>query len=261
MDGNGLRHGAALSVATRCVRTGSPPVWAAVSLAPSIGPRVYGLTHGGGPISRASSSSSLDALTAPTAAAAAKAATAPRARLSPRPDLASAQSTPRAIRAPAPIFAVFYDPSAGFVTGGGWINSPPEACQLTAICAGAVGKANFGFNSKYLKGATVPTGQTEFQFQAGNLNFHSTSYQWLVISGSTKAQYKGSGTIDGQTGSFQFLLTANDLDPNPDRFRIKIMNGGEGVVYDNWMSDSTDTNDLNSAPSTVLGGGSIVIHK
>jgi hypothetical protein len=39
------------------------------------------------------------------------------------------------------------------------------------------GKGTFGFVSKYKKGATVPTGQTEFMFQAGDLNFHSSSYQ------------------------------------------------------------------------------------
>ena len=35
------------------------------------------------------------------------------------------------------------------------------------------GKANFGFVSQYEKGKTVPTGNTEFQFQTGNLNFKS----------------------------------------------------------------------------------------
>ena len=42
---------------------------------------------------------------------------------------------------------VVYDPNGGFVTGGGWINSP-RACRRT----GAVGKANFGFVSKYAEG-------------------------------------------------------------------------------------------------------------
>src|SRR5204863_4258584 len=83
-----------------------------------------------------------------------------------------------------------YDATAGFVTGGGWINSPAAACAYSSACASAIGKANFGFVSKYPKGATVPTGETEFQFSAGGFNFHSTVYQWLVISGPM-AQYKG----------------------------------------------------------------------
>ena len=62
-----------------------------------------------------------------------------------------------------------------------------------------MGKANFGFVSKYQKGAKVPTGETEFQFKAGDLNFHSTAYEWLVIAGA-KAQYKGIGTVNGNAG-------------------------------------------------------------
>jgi hypothetical protein len=42
-------------------------------------------------------------------------------------------------------------------------------------------KAAFGFASKYEKGATVPTGKTEFQFKVADLNFKSTSYDWIVL--------------------------------------------------------------------------------
>lgn len=69
---------------------------------------------------------------------------------------------------------VVYDPTAGFVTGGGWIYSPKGSYMLDLSLEG---KANFGFVSKYNKGASVPTGNTEFVFQVANMNFHSTSYQ------------------------------------------------------------------------------------
>jgi hypothetical protein len=156
-------------------------------------------------------------------------------------------------------YVVVYDANNGFVTGGGWIMSPVGACKLSWCTDNTTGKATFGFVSKYQKGATVPTGNTEFQFQAGNLNFKSTSYDWLVISGA-KAQYKGSGTING-AGSYQFILTAWDGDINGgggiDRFRIKIIdNATNQVVYDNQMG-AADTAD----PTTALGGGSVVIHK
>jgi hypothetical protein len=72
-------------------------------------------------------------------------------------------------------FVVVYDPSAGFVTGGGWIDSPAGA--YSAIPA-LTGKATFGFVSKYLKGANTPTGQTEFDLHVANFNFHSTAYEW-----------------------------------------------------------------------------------
>ena len=153
-------------------------------------------------------------------------------------------------------YIVVYDPSAGFVTGGGWINSPIGAYAATPALTG---KANFGFESKYLKGSNVPTGNTEFQFKLANFNFKSTSYEWLVVSGA-KARYRGVGTVNG-AGSYGFELTAWDGQVNGggdvDRFRIKIWNNnqGNGVVYDNMMGAADGAN-----PTTALGGGSIVIH-
>jgi hypothetical protein len=113
--------------------------------------------------------------------------------------------------------------------------------------------------SKYKKRAPVPTGNTEFQFQAGDLNFHSDVYDWLVIAGS-RAQFKGTGSINGD-GEFGFMLTAVDeaLTPSADvdRFRIKIWDKAtDEIVYDNQMDDED-----RGAVSTGISGGSIVIHK
>jgi len=155
-------------------------------------------------------------------------------------------------------YVVVYDPTGGFVTGGGWIDSPSGACQLATACQSASGKASLGFVSKYGKGTTTPSGNTEFQFTAGNLNFKSTSYQWLVVSGA-RAQYKGEGTING-SGNYGFLLTAIDgaldrSDPR-DRFRIKIWDKAtSATVYDNQLGE-VEVSDA----ATALGGGSIVIH-
>jgi hypothetical protein len=156
-------------------------------------------------------------------------------------------------------YVVVYDPSGGFATGGGWITSPTEACRLNTACQGATGKATFGFVAKYKKGADVPDGETEFQFQTGGLNFQSTAYDWLVIAGA-KAQYKGTGTING-AGTYGFLLTVVDGQTNGgsgvDKFRIKIWEKASGVVvYDNQLGVPDDAD-----PATVLGSGSIVIHK
>jgi hypothetical protein len=156
-------------------------------------------------------------------------------------------------------YVVVYDSSSGFVTGGGWINSPIGACQLTNECSALTGKANFGFVSKYKKGATTPTGKTEFQFKAGDLNFHSSSYDWLIIAGH-RAQFKGVGMINGG-GNYGFMLFAIDADLTPsttvDLFRIKIWDrdNGDLVVYDNELGSADDAN-----PITAIGGGSIVIH-
>jgi hypothetical protein len=160
-------------------------------------------------------------------------------------------------------YVVVYEPSGGFVTGGGWIWSRAGACRLVASCEGRTGRASFGFVAKYLPGANTPSGNTEFQFRAGDFRFSSTSYQWLVVAGA-RAQYKGEGTMNGQ-GRYRFLLTAIDGEVagggGVDRFRIKVWqvngDGSDGaVVYDNQM-DATEDSDASSA----LGGGSIVIHK
>jgi len=152
---------------------------------------------------------------------------------------------------PTCTLAVVYDPSAGFVTGGGWIDSQPGAYKLDESLSG---KATFGFVSKYLKGASVPTGNTEFQFQAGSFNFRSTSYDWLVVSkDKVTAQFKGSGTINGALdpngNAYKFLLWAGD--GTPDTFRIRIWwedaDGVEHDVYDNGFNQP-------------ISGGSIVVH-
>jgi hypothetical protein len=111
------------------------------------------------------------------------------------------------------------------------------------------GKANFGFVSKYKKGTTVPTGQTEFQFQTADLNFHSDSYDWLVVTGSDYARFKGSGTVNG-IGDYKFMLWAGDNEP--DTFRIRIWEEDEATAAETVTYD----NGLNQA----ISGGSIVIH-
>ncbi|MBI4187080.1 MAG: PD40 domain-containing protein [Chloroflexi bacterium] len=151
---------------------------------------------------------------------------------------------------------VVYNPDGGYVTGGGWINSPVGAFPTNPSL---VGKANFGFVSKYQKGANTPSGQTEFQFKVADLNFHSDAYEWLVVSGA-RAQYKGIGTINN-VGQYGFMLTAIDGEisggSGVDKFRIKIWDKATGdIVYDNQIG-AEDTID----PVTAIAGGSIVIHK
>lgn len=154
----------------------------------------------------------------------------------------------------APTYVVVYDAGAGFVTGGGWIIAPAGSSTKYPSLSG---RANFGFVAKYEKGATVPTGQTEFQFQLGGINFHSTSYQWLVVSGG-RAQYKGQGTING-SGNYGFLITAIDghvAGTKSDGFRIKLTDANGAVVFDNQAGQGEIT-----SAATDLAGGAITIHK
>jgi PKD repeat protein len=149
---------------------------------------------------------------------------------------------------------IVYDPAAGFITGSGSIASPPGA--YTADFS-LTGKAIFSFASRYQKGATRPTGQTQFRLASARLSFQSTSYEWLVVSGA-RAQYQGSGTVGGK-GGYEFIVTAIDGQitggGGVDKLRIKIWNKSTGaVVYDN-QPGAPDT----ANPTTAIAGGSISI--
>lgn len=154
-------------------------------------------------------------------------------------------------------YVVVYDPDGGFVTGGGWIDSPLGAYTADIDLAG---RAIFGFVSKYNNGASIPTGTTEFEFKVADLNFHSSDYEWLVIAGPT-AKYKGTGTIKG-AGNYGFMLSATDSSINgggdSDAFRIKIWDKDafDSIIYDNKPLAGDDTN-----AATSISGGSIMIHK
>ena len=152
-------------------------------------------------------------------------------------------------------YIVIYDPSGGFVTGGGWIDSQAGWCTFTPECETATGRANFGFFSKYKKGKNVPTGNTHFKFNAGNFNFNSDTYEWLIITqGGSYAQFRGSGTVNDQIdpngNEYQFMIWATDA--NPDTFRIKIWweepDGTENVVYDTGVNQE-------------IGDGNIKVHR
>jgi K(+)-stimulated pyrophosphate-energized sodium pump len=150
---------------------------------------------------------------------------------------------------------VVYDPDAGFVTGDGWINSPAGAYTANPVLTG---KATFKFESKYPKGATTPTGQTEFMFPEAGLTFKSTGYDWLVVS-ETKARYKGTGTING-AGNYVFMVTVIDEQGEGGcrikKFRIKIWDKATGrVIYDNDFGYPDGI-----LPTTEISGGSIDIH-
>jgi hypothetical protein len=144
-------------------------------------------------------------------------------------------------------YLVVYDPSAGFVTGGGWIDSPGGSYLPDPQVSG---KATFGFVSKYKRGKDIPEGQTQFQFKAADVNLHSDSYSWLVVSGA-QAQFHGTGLINGVT-ECTFLVSVTDSAINGggevDKFRIKIW--APGIIYANEQ-------ELNE----IDGDGSIVIHK
>jgi hypothetical protein len=145
---------------------------------------------------------------------------------------------------------VVSDPSAGFVTAGGWIDSPAGAYVANA---GLRGKATFGIVAKYKKDSWLPEGSTQFDFHAGNFTFRSDGYTYLVINPSgTGVQFEGTGTVNG-VGQYGFMVSMTD--GTTDTFRMKVWNASTGdVVYD------TQPNASDSATPTAPVNGSIVIH-
>jgi PKD repeat protein len=72
-------------------------------------------------------------------------------------------------------YVVVYDPTGAFITGGGWINSPPGAIPEQPEI---IGKASFGFISKYHHGAITPGGNTQFKFKYNSTQ--QATIGWLL---------------------------------------------------------------------------------
>ncbi len=151
---------------------------------------------------------------------------------------------------------IAYDPSAGFVTVGGWISSPIGALVANPSLTG---RANLSLVARYRRDAAVPTGQSEFHFQAGRLRFSSDGFDALVIAGQ-RARVSGTGSVNGESG-YRFVVTVVDASSG-DRLRLKVWKlasatGPEVLVYDNVPGASDDFSAANAQP---LSGGAITLH-
>jgi hypothetical protein len=149
---------------------------------------------------------------------------------------------------------VVYDPEKASVSGEGSIDSSPGAYTADLSLKG---RAIFKFNAKYEKDYETPSGHTEFEFKAAKMTFESTSYDWLVISG-TEATFKGTGTINGK-GEYGFGLIGVDGKAkgkaHMDRFRIRIWEKATGkLFYDSGLGGPE-----NVPPTTAIPSGSVDI--
>ena len=126
--------------------------------------------------------------------------------------------------AAATALLVVYDPSGGFVTGGGWIVPGGPGSDPGDVLPGldGVSRANFGFNVKYQKGSsTVPGGALQFHYNAGRLHLKSTAFDWLVVTNTSWAKFQGLATIDGAGGAlYPFRVEARD--GSPDRLVLRV---------------------------------------
>jgi hypothetical protein len=146
-----------------------------------------------------------------------------------------------------------YDPSAGWASGSKEFTSPTGAVTNNPSAAGT---AKFGFQVKYQNGDVVPSGKNvSLTFPPGNIDFSSTSYQWLVVNG-TKALFKADGTLNGTSGYTVLVSTIDEGSGNPSgKVRFQIKDSGNSVVYDT-QPGASDTAD----PTLSVTKGTIKVH-
>lgn len=134
---------------------------------------------------------------------------------------------------------VVVDPSAGYVTGGGWIPILPSADSPDPT-----GKGQVSVGARYQAGATSPVGETQFNSKDGRIKLHSEGLDWLVVTGDT-ATYQGSARVNGTAG---FTFRAVVTDGSPDSVALRVTRDSDGVV-------------VHDTPMTTLGGGQLTIHR
>ncbi len=125
-------------------------------------------------------------------------------------------------------FVVVYDPTInGRVTGSGFYWSGAEASAETSRWGAP---AFFGYDAKYKKNSSVPTGETKLRL-LGQFFFQSTQYDYLIVN-DAMAIAEGTGTIGG--GS-EYRFRVQGIDNGwLDFFQITIWNPATGaVLYDN----------------------------
>lgn len=152
---------------------------------------------------------------------------------------------------------VIYDPNGGYAFGGGSFNSPAGALLSNPD---VTGKASYGFTVTYFKGATLPKGETQFQFKVGDFEFNALNFDYLSVAGA-KAVFAGSGKIIGGQSGVNFTMYVIDgaLDgTGVDKVRLKIYNKNTGqVFYDSQPGAGETANPslpVNAASTVVIGG-------
>lgn len=149
-------------------------------------------------------------------------------------------------------YVVVHDPDSGFVTGGGWIDSPPGAYTVQEATAG---KANFGLVIRHHPSSGTPQGNLHFHLRPAR--FSALSFDWLVVTGDT-AYAAGDGALNGTAG-YQFVLSTVDDRRAGDgvhRWRLQVWDSDNALIYDNERG-----RDLYAAPIMLIERGNIHHHR
>jgi predicted extracellular nuclease len=121
---------------------------------------------------------------------------------------------------------VVYDVAAGFVSGGGTVQSPAGALVSNPS---HTGKGSLQLSAKYDTGATMPSGSITYSLAGTTFAVATTRLDWLVVTGST-ARLAGPATVNGSTG-YRAQVTVTDASSG-DTFRLVVTDASGSVVYD-----------------------------
>ena len=153
-------------------------------------------------------------------------------------------------------YVVIYDPEGGFVTGGGWIMSPPGAY---APRPGPDRQGQLWLRLQVQKGRqTVPTGKTEFQFKAGDLQLPLDQLRLAGGGRAGQGQVQGRGH-DQRRGQLWLHAHRHRRRASQRRHRSASRSGTRTR-----RASSTTTRWARTTmryDGTVLGGGNIKVHK
>lgn len=141
---------------------------------------------------------------------------------------------------PACLEVPVYDPSGGFVTGGGWVGLGAE---------GSGDRLVFSFVARYRKG-DVPEGRARLSAPTRGLELTSNRYEWLVLGEpGDEVRLQGLGTMEGLEGEHRFEIRIGEADGGAT-LRVVVRDGADpgGILFD-------------SGPGGAVEAGSVMVHR
>lgn len=150
-------------------------------------------------------------------------------------------------------YVLVYDPAGSFVTGGGWLAAPANACP-TLCNARDASKAHFTVEAKFSSdGAQAPHGAITFWLQGKKSLDVRTSSLTMMIAWDNHVQLWGPATMNG-TPNYTIRLSGLDQSKD-DLLRIELFDPTGARVYDTQWGASRD-----AVPATPVQGGQLTVH-
>ncbi len=144
-------------------------------------------------------------------------------------------------------YASVYDPTNSSVFSAGQLFSSPAGAYTAN--ASLTGTVLFGLSYKYQ--GIMPSGLRTFSmdFNQANLHFNATSVNAFVVS-SGFATLTGSGTINGGTSTYNFLVTG--VSGGGIRIQITDPANNNAVIYDTQPGDPVTATPTTSVKGQVI---------